>query len=115
MKLSRKFLNAVVLCAIGIFPAARVSADYPKHEGKYVNDFAQVLKAPDSASIQKTFAELEKLTGIEATLVTVPSIAHYGTGDTTVEAFATHLFNTWGIGRKRANNGALILVAVKDR
>jgi uncharacterized protein len=47
--------------------------------------------------------------------VTIDSISDYHTGDETIESFATHLFNTWGIGDSQRNDGVLILIAVKDR
>lgn len=61
------------------------------------------------------YSKTWKKTGIEAVVVTINSIGDYQTGDATIEAFATNLFNTWGIGHKKENNGVLILVAVKDR
>lgn len=88
---------------------------YPSPTDDYVNDYTSVLNEPDTEGIRKMFKELENKTGIEAVVVTINSIRDYGTGDTTIESFATNLFNIWGIGHKRENNGVLILVAVKDR
>jgi len=88
---------------------------YPLPTDDYVNDYANVITAPDAEAIRKMFKDLEYQTGIEAVVVTINSIRDYSTGDTTIESFATNLFNTWGIGHKRENNGVLILVAVGDR
>lgn len=88
---------------------------YPKPADDYVNDFAGVLNKPDSEAIRKMFKELEQKTGVEAVAVTINSINDYNNGDATLESFATNLFNSWGIGHKKENNGVLILVAVKDR
>jgi len=88
---------------------------YPEPTDDYVNDYAGVLNKPDAESIYKMFKDLEYQTGIEAVIVTINSINDYDTGENTIESFATNLFNTWGIGHKKENNGVLILVAVKDR
>ncbi|HJW85651.1 MAG TPA: TPM domain-containing protein [Candidatus Brocadiaceae bacterium] len=94
---------------------ARGQGSYPEPADDYVNDFAQVLNAPDAEQIRTMFKNLEYQTGIEAVVVTIPSINAYQTADASIESFATNLFNTWGIGHKRANNGVLILVSVEDR
>jgi len=106
---------AAVLCVLSFSPAAKAEGVYPSAMDEYVNDYAGVLNSADSEQIRKMFKDLEYQTGIEATVVTINSIGSYGTGDTTIESFATNLFNTWGVGKKKENNGVLILVSVKDR
>lgn len=88
---------------------------YPKPADLYVNDYAGLLTNEDAANIRTIFTDLKRHTGIEAVAVTINSIRDYGTADETIESFATHLFNTWGIGDRRRDNGVLILVAVQDR
>ncbi len=88
---------------------------YPGHVDDYVNDFAQVMDVSDHESVRNMLKDLEYQTGIEAVVVTINSVHDYGTGDRTIESFATNLFNRWGVGHKAANNGVLMLVAVKDR
>lgn len=90
-------------------------AGYPEHYNDYVNDFADVINAPDVEAITQMFKNLEDQTGIEAVVVTTDTYREYNTGDDTFEDFATGLFNDWGIGHKKENNGVLILVSVKDR
>ncbi|MDV3351912.1 TPM domain-containing protein [Leptothoe sp. ISB3NOV94-8A] len=88
---------------------------YPTASDPYLNDYAQLMRPEDAISIRQSLANLEANHGIEATVVTLNSIQDYGTGDSTIESFATNLFNTWGIGDAEKNNGILTLVAVNDR
>ncbi len=88
---------------------------YPEPIDLYVNDFAELLTRQHAEQIRAWFADLKRETGVEAVAVTINSIRDYNTGDATIESFATHLFNTWGIGDKEKNNGVMILVAVRDR
>lgn len=110
-------LLAIILGCLS--PVANAQAQgqsaYPAPTNDYLNDYAGVMTPGDAEAIRTLFADLEKKTGIEAVVVTINSIGDYQTGDATIEAFATKLFNTWGIGHKKENNGVLILVAVKDR
>lgn len=89
--------------------------DYPAPADAYINDFAGVLSDTEQADVAARLARLYDETGIEAVVVTVPSFRDYGTGDRTLEIFATNLFNTWAIGDSELNNGALILLALNDR
>lgn len=106
---------AIVCCVFLSATAVRGQGSYPTPSDDYVNDYAHVLNAPDAEQIRKLFKDLEYQTGIEAVVVTIPSINVYQTNDNSLESFATNLFNTWGIGHKRTNNGVMILVSVEDR
>jgi uncharacterized protein len=108
------FLTALLM-VLSVAVIAQGQLGYPKPADDYVNDFAGILNKPDSEAIRKMFKSLEDKTGVEAVVVTINSINDYNKGDSTLESFATNLFNTWGIGHKKENNGVLILVAVKDR
>lgn len=106
------------LVALGIalfVPAAQTQGGYPAPADDYVNDYARVLSQADKDAISKMFKDLEYQSGIEAVVVTINSTRDYPTGDASIEAFATNLFNAWGVGHKKENNGVLILVATKDR
>jgi uncharacterized membrane protein YgcG len=98
-----------------IATAQRGPSAYPQPQDNYVNDYAGLLTVRHAGKIRKSFAKLEERRGVEAVVVTINSIRDYPTGDTTIESFATNLFNTWGIGHKEKNDGVLILVTVKDR
>lgn len=88
---------------------------FPSPKDDYVNDFAGVINKPDTDAIRKMFKGLEYQTGIEAVVVTINSISDYKMEGLTIESFATGLFNKWGVGHKKENNGVMILVSVSDR
>lgn len=108
-------LAALILSLwLGISPATAQSG-YPQPTDTYINDFAHLLTPTDAALITQLLTDLKTKNGIEATVVTLNSMHDYATGDETIEAFATHLFNTWSVGDKANSKGVLILVAVQDR
>lgn len=80
-----------------------------KYSG-YVNDFADVLTTDEENSISKKISDLEKATGNEIAVVTV----HNMSGDY-IEHFAYKLFENWGIGKKKEDNGLLFLIVIDDR
>lgn len=93
-----------------IFPALVFAYASPGKPQGYVNDFAGVLTARDRQAIEMKLSALERSTGSQVAVVTVNSLANE-----TIETYAVELFQEWGIGRKGADNGLLILVAPNDR
>ncbi len=95
--------------------AAPVQADaYPAYTSPYVNDFADVLDEDREAALAGHLAELRDAHDIEMTVVTIRSRDDFDPSDS-IEQFATRLFNGWGIGNARRNDGVMVLVAVEDR
>jgi uncharacterized membrane protein YgcG len=94
---------------------AKAQGNYPPPVDKYVNDYAKVLGRSEERELRAMLSDLDGRTGTEATVLTIGSVSDYGTEGTTIELFATNLFNTWGIGNRQRNDGLLILVAVNDR
>jgi len=94
---------------------AQAQTAYPPFLDAHVNDYAQILEASDKAELRSLLSEFQAETGVQAVVLTVNSIRDYQTGDTTIESFATNLFNSWGIGDRTRNDGILMLVAVGDR
>ncbi|MDX2217116.1 MAG: TPM domain-containing protein [Oculatellaceae cyanobacterium bins.114] len=93
----------------------RTQSPYPPFLDRYVNDYGQVLNANDKATIRTTLTQFANETQIQVVVLTVNSVFDYRTGDASVESFATHVFNTWGIGDRTRNDGILVLVAPSDR
>ncbi len=88
---------------------------YPEPQDSYINDYANLLSNTDRSNTRDLLVDLRETHGVETTVLTIGSINDYETNDSTIESFATNLFNTWGIGDAKKNNGVLLLVAVNDR
>lgn len=114
MKRTLPFL-LVLLLSWCWWQTAYAQDSYPAWQDLYVNDFADVIDADDEAQIRSLLNNLYDAHDVEATVLTINSIHDYGTGDETIESFATNLFNSWGIGDAERNDGILLLVAIEDR
>ena len=99
----------VAVCLLA--PAVAAAFDFTalKPEG-YVSDFARVLDAESRRRLEEYCARLEKATGVELALVTLPSLE----GEP-IEDVANALFRAWGVGSKKTNEGLLLLLAIRDR
>ncbi len=95
-------------------PALAQSQTWPDHQTTFVNDYADIIDEATEARLVKELKTLRDETGVEATILTLYSRRAYGTS-LSLEAFATGLFNHWGIGDAEQNGGILIYVSPYDR
>ena len=77
----------------------------------WVTDNANILSDSTETQLNQMISDLEAKNGSEIAVVTVPNTKP----SATPKAFATELFNVWGIGKKGKNNGALLLISSGER
>jgi uncharacterized protein len=88
---------------------------YPAPSGGYVTDTVGIITDEDEKYLNTMIYQTEKKVGFEMAIVTIGSIRDYPGGGSTIEEFATGLFNSYGIGNLPENKGVLFLVARDDR
>jgi len=111
-------ISAGLGCLLAITPLqpsiAISVADVPNPQqinSTWVTDMASMLSSTTEAELNQMISELEATNGAEIAVVTVPDTR----GASSPKAFATELFNTWGIGKEGADNGVLFLISKGDR
>ncbi len=62
------------------------------------------------ADLERKLADLEQKSRIQLVVATVPSL-----GGEEIEPYANELFRAWKLGDAKDNNGALLLIAPKER
>src|SRR5512132_1265870 len=80
-----------------------------KPEG-FVSDFAKVIDPESKARLERYSAEVQRATGVQLALVTVPSLE----GEP-IEDVANTLARAWGVGQRGKNEGTLLLLSIQDR
>ncbi len=103
----RAFVVALVAAFAIVAPAA--AETFPALSGRVV-DAANILDQETRSSLDALLANLEAKTTDQVVVATVPSLRGHS-----IEAYATVLFNRWGLGQKDKNNGVLLLVAPTER
>jgi uncharacterized protein len=83
--------------------------DFPALTGRVV-DRADILPTAAEARIVAKSDALERTTGHQFVVVTVATL-----GGHTIEEYSRALGNSWGVGRKGANDGVLLVVAPTER
>ena len=103
---------AALLFAL-LIPALAAAQDYPTWDNIWLNDRANVIDDDAEARITAALQQLADDTGVQATVLTLHT--RWGYPGDSLEAFATGLFNDWGIGDASRNDGILVLVLSEDR
>lgn len=88
--------------------------DFPAPVTPFVSDHADLIDPETEARITAELRLLRQERGTEMAVVTIGSRAEYGDA-TSIETFATGLFNDWAIGNADRNDGILFLVSSDDR
>ena len=89
--------------------AGLLAKDVPYLAGR-VNDQANLIPVDQRQKIEAQLAQLEKETGDQVVVLTVDSLE----GEA-IEDYAHKVAQTWALGQKGKNNGALLLVSKQDR
>ena len=108
-----KFKTLAVFVLLSLATSVAMASDALlarlKSQG-YVSDFAGVFSTEQRASLENFLSDLERQTGVEMSVVVLPSLE----GDEVAD-FTNRLFKKWGVGKKGKDNGVMILAAVQDR
>lgn len=75
-----------------------------------VNDYAGMLSSGTIAQLEANLQHLEKEDSTQIVVLTIPSLE----GDN-LESFSLKVVETWQLGQKSFDNGALLLIAQQDR
>jgi uncharacterized protein len=105
----KKCLRLGVLLALGAAAAGAVDWTALKPQG-YVSDFAGAIDAGSRQQLENYCGVVERSTGAQVALVTLPSLQ----GEP-IEDVANTIFRAWGVGQKGKNEGILLLLAIQDR
>ncbi len=100
----RKILALFILISVGA-----LAQEVPAPQG-YVSDYAEVLTPQMREKLTALLQELEQKTTAQIAVLTVKTTQPYDDFQ-----YALKVFDSWKIGQKGKDNGALFFVAVEDR
>ncbi len=92
------------------YPAAAAMPVPPAPKEGWVLDQTNTLSPDEQHTINTVIHDYRNQKGIQLAVLIVPTIQ-----DDYLENFSINVARTWGIGQKDKNNGALLLVAMRDR
>jgi uncharacterized protein len=106
MNAARASILALLLCWAF---AALADVAVPPLVGRVV-DQTFTLSAGDVASLQQTLRDFEQRKGSQVAVLIVPT-----TAPETIEQYSLRVAETWKIGRRKIDDGAILVIAKDDR
>jgi len=104
------WLRKILLAAVFLLlPMTAVALDVPKATG-YVTDLAHMLNPSTRLKLEHFLEGFEKSDSTQIAVLTIPSLE----GES-LEEYSIKVAESWGIGQKGKDNGALLLIAKDDR
>lgn len=77
----------------------------------YVSDHAGILDPDWKERIRSVCQDLERKTGVEMVVVTVPGLRSFRSAN----EYASAMYQRWGVGSAQKEHGLLILASIEDR
>ncbi|WP_440637419.1 TPM domain-containing protein [Bradyrhizobium sp. PUT101] len=102
------FVLAVTLLFVIVIPAF-ADVDIPELTGRVV-DRTGTLSSADIAALSQKLRDFENRKGSQIAVLIVPT-----TQPETIEQFSIRVAEAWKIGRKKVDDGAILVVAKNDR
>ncbi len=98
-----------LLCSAALGAAAQALVPVPPPQGR-VTDLTGTLTAQESAVLEQSLRAFEERKGTQIAVLIVPT-----TRPEAIEPFALRVVEQWKLGRRKVDDGALLLVAKDDR
>lgn len=83
----------------------------PPKPTKFFNDFAGVVPQGAVSALNEQLAQYERESSNQLLVAIFPKMQT----DSSIEDFATRIFESWGVGLKDKDNGAVLFVFMQDR
>ncbi|RQZ31496.1 hypothetical protein DIE14_00830 [Burkholderia sp. Bp9017] len=96
------------VAAAASYPVANDPEAPPPLKGR-VTDMTGALSAACASELTERLADLERRLGVQMAILLVGS-----TGHSTIEQFATAVFEKWRLGESKIDNGLLLVAALND-
>ena len=103
----KRFFMGLALTSL-LISAPLFAVSVPALKGR-VNDYAKIIRDSDEREIEEYLATLERNTGIQIAVLTMPSLE----GED-IASFGIKVADKWQLGDKEKDNGALLLVAYEE-
>jgi uncharacterized protein len=104
----KKFFSSIFLLMFAL-PLSVHALDVPALRG-HVNDYAGILSPGTVQKLETDLGNFEKSDSTQIVVLTIPSLA----GEN-LEEYSIRVAETWKIGQKKLDNGAILLISKQDR
>ncbi|HSH92835.1 MAG TPA: TPM domain-containing protein [Roseimicrobium sp.] len=104
---------ACLLLVLSLAPAflSHSAEVIPAAPARYFNDYANVVSTGTGANLNKTLEQFERETSNQIVVAIFPKMQ----SDSSIEDYTVRVAQSWKVGQKGRNNGAVLFVFIQDR
>jgi len=104
-------LGVLLAFAVALLCNSAFAAEVmPPAPDRYFNDYAHVVNPDTAGRLNAKLEDFEKKTSNQIVVAVFPKME----SDSSVDDYATRVFQAWGVGQKKKDNGAVLFVFVND-
>ena len=103
-----RFMRLAIFAAVFLISSSLFALAVPALKGR-VDDYANIIRESDEKEITEYLYNLEQNFGIQLAVLTVPSLD----GDD-IASFGFRVSDNWKLGTQEKDNGAILIVALKE-
>lgn len=97
------------LLLISALPLLLAAQDFPERSSTLVTDYTGTLSSSEINALENKLVAFDDSSSSQIAVVIIKTLDGYD-----IAQYANDLFNKWGIGGKKNNNGILVLVAMEE-
>ena len=83
----------------------------PPKPARYFNDYAKITSIEVQKQLDRRLEDLEKTNSTQVLVAIFPKMQ----SDSSIEDYTVRVAQSWGVGRKEKNNGAVLFIFPEDR
>src|SRR4029434_7406498 len=104
-----------VACLLFVSVAAPLNSSaaetLPPAPKQYFNDYAKVVSPAKAAELNRALEDFEKKTSSQILVAIYPRML----SDSSIEHYTVRVAQSWKVGQKQRDNGAVLFVFIQDR
>ncbi len=104
-------LGLVLFALLFLFNFGRAQEVMPAKPARHFNDYAKVVSAGTVTQLDQRLADFERETSSQVVVVVFPKMQ----SDSSIEDYTQRVAQSWRVGTKEKNNGAVLFVFIQDR
>ena len=113
--MNRKNLKSFLFIFAFFLPASLFAKVYIPEQTAWVMDSANIIDKNTKSELNSYLESVNRQTGVQIAVFTVKSLEKVAGTDATIEEYATDVFEKWGLGQKKEDNGVLLLVCLDEK
>src|SRR5208283_2228805 len=102
-------LFCLLVAMLAALPASAAEV-MPPAPAQYFNDYAHVVSPATVAELNQKLEQFERDTSSQILVAVYPKME----SDSSIEDYTVRVAQSWGVGQKGKNNGAVLFVFVQD-